>query len=84
MPSNEERLWYCSQTAQGFAYLSGIHIVHRDIAARNILLLDPNASSYGFPIPKVCTCNSAAFVANHGGTGIVLSPSMLVIPRLVC
>lgn len=35
------------------AYLSSLNIVHRDIAARNILLDSPNAGSYKFPVPKV-------------------------------
>jgi serine/threonine protein kinase len=48
-----ERLWFAHQASCGFAYLAGLNIVHRDIAARNILLDSPNMASYGFPVPKV-------------------------------
>ena len=33
-----ERLTYCAQTLQGLQYIASIRIVHRDIAARNVLL----------------------------------------------
>ena len=33
-----ERLTYCAQTLQGLQYIASIRIVHRDVAARNVLL----------------------------------------------
>ena len=33
-----ERLTYCAQTLQGLHYIASIRIVHRDVAARNVLL----------------------------------------------
>lgn len=39
------RLWYCQEMAKGFAYLASIPLVHRDIAARNILLRSPIGNS---------------------------------------
>lgn len=50
---NMERMWYTQQVASGLAYLASLNIVHRDIAARNILLDSPNAYSHGFYMPKV-------------------------------
>ena len=35
---SEEKLFFCSQVACGLAYLSSLGIVHRDVAARNVLL----------------------------------------------
>ena len=34
----EQRLWFCSEIAAGLAYLASIPVVHRDVAARNVLL----------------------------------------------
>ena len=36
--SVSERLTYCAQTLQGLQYIASIRIVHRDVAARNVLL----------------------------------------------
>ena len=36
--STAERLTYCAQTLQGLQYIASIRIVHRDVAARNVLL----------------------------------------------
>ena len=33
-----DRLTYCAQTLQGLQYIASIRIVHRDVAARNVLL----------------------------------------------
>lgn len=39
----EQRLWYCSEIAAGMAYLASIPVIHRDVAARNVLLkTNPN------------------------------------------
>jgi serine/threonine protein kinase len=39
----EQRLWYCSEVAAGMAYLASIPVIHRDVAARNVLLkTNPN------------------------------------------
>lgn len=59
--TNMERLWFAQQTACGFAYLASLNIVHRDIAARNILLDSPNMASYGFALPKVQDGPRASF-----------------------
>ena len=36
--STSDRLTYCAQTLQGLQYIASIRIVHRDVAARNVLL----------------------------------------------
>ena len=33
-----ERLTYCAQTMQGLQYIASIRIVHRDVAARNVMI----------------------------------------------
>ena len=46
----EERLSYCTEIASGLAYLASVPIVHRDVAARNVLLKsNPNQNG-------VCVC----------------------------
>eukprot|EP00123_Amoebidium_parasiticum_P009701 comp19653_c1_seq1/m.23258 comp19653_c1_seq1/g.23258 ORF comp19653_c1_seq1/g.23258 comp19653_c1_seq1/m.23258 type:complete len:495 (-) comp19653_c1_seq1:276-1760(-) len=46
------RLWFCMEIAKGLEYLASIPLVHRDIAARNVLLRSP-VRNEEFPVVKI-------------------------------
>eukprot|EP00123_Amoebidium_parasiticum_P011090 comp20502_c1_seq1/m.26208 comp20502_c1_seq1/g.26208 ORF comp20502_c1_seq1/g.26208 comp20502_c1_seq1/m.26208 type:complete len:795 (-) comp20502_c1_seq1:737-3121(-) len=48
-----ERTVYCYQLSQALAYLASQGIVHRDIAARNVLVDKPSVRSYGYMTIKI-------------------------------
>lgn len=51
----EQRLWFCSEIAAGMAYLASIPVVHRDVAARNVLLKsNPNPNGMRCCIFTLC------------------------------
>ena len=50
-----ERLTYCAQTLQGLQYIASIRIVHRDVAARNVLLDSTMTCKVRTPFPAILT-----------------------------
>eukprot|EP01134_Creolimax_fragrantissima_P004477 CFRG4477T1 len=57
-----ERLWFCREISAGLAYLATIPVVHRDIAARNVLLRS-NPRVEGFPYAKISDMGLARLTA---------------------
>lgn len=46
--SVHQRLWMELQIARGLEYLASKGVVHRDVAARNVLLSDPTPQTNGY------------------------------------
>ncbi|KNC84970.1 TK protein kinase [Sphaeroforma arctica JP610] len=57
-----ERLWFTREVSAGFAYLATIPVVHRDIAARNVLLRT-NPHEGGYPYAKISDMGLARLTA---------------------
>ena len=63
--SQEEKLSYCVDVAAGLAYLISKGIVHRDIAARNVLLTSsPEKGTYSTPEKRLSLPTVPILVCN--------------------
>lgn len=49
--------WFAAQLSAGLAYLASVNVVHRDIAARNVLLVTPPPGLPQSTLPVKCDPN---------------------------
>eukprot|EP01134_Creolimax_fragrantissima_P003815 CFRG3815T1 len=64
--SLEEKIWFSWQISRGLCYVADTGTVHRDIAARNVLLGEATEFTHGHPTIKISDMGLARLVEDGG------------------